>query len=390
MVKKIYIIAGEASGDFIGAKLIEQLQGINHTIIFKGIGGEMMNKAWGKNNVTSLFPISEIAIMGFIEVFFKIFRLKKLINKTIADITSFQPDVLITIDSLGFNKRVVSALRKNKTNLKYVHYVAPSVWAWKPERAKEIAKLYDYQLCLFDFEPSYFNKYNVKTVFVGHPIIESGAENGNAKNIINKYNLDENYRYIILMPGSRISEISRLLPIFIQVAKKIQEKLPNTAFILPTILHLKPYISTYLNDKNLNYLIIDNIQDKYDSFSLAKLAIVASGTATLELSLAKLPCIVAYKVNYLTAKIVRFLVKIKYASIINIINNKEIIKEFIQEKCTVEAITEESLKLLAVAHTNTSTMDKAIDKTLKQLGYLNFIPSQKAAGIIEDILNQLE
>ncbi|MDR2008675.1 MAG: lipid-A-disaccharide synthase, partial [Alphaproteobacteria bacterium] len=290
-MKKIYIIAGEPSGDFIGAKLIKQLKALNADISFKFIGGVQMEKELAS---PSLFPISQIAIMGFIEVISKIFNIKKLMAKTIADIKEFNPDMIITIDSLGFNGRIVKTLRKDGSlkNTIFTHYVAPSVWAWKPGRAKKLAKIYDYLLCLFDFEIPYFEKVGLKTFAVGHPIVESGADLGNKERLIAKYNLSPEKKYIVLMPGSRMGEVSRLLPIFLGVAQNLKEKYDNIAVIIPTLEYLKPYIAEHIKDA----LIITDTQDKYDSFNLAEMAIVASGTASLELSIANLPCIVAYRV----------------------------------------------------------------------------------------------
>ncbi|MCL2566848.1 MAG: lipid-A-disaccharide synthase [Alphaproteobacteria bacterium] len=389
MSKKIYIIAGEPSGDFIGAKLIAQLKLLDKNITFKFIGGCMMEKELGSS---SLFPISQIAIMGFIEVISKIFSIKKLMKNTVEDIKSFNPDMIITIDSLGFNKRIIKQLKNMKDkglgfqNTIFTHYVAPSVWAWKPGRAKELAKIYDYLLCLFDFEIPYFEKHGLKTFSVGHPIVESGADLGVGTRLIQKYNLNPSKRYILLMPGSRMGEVSRLLPIFLQTANNLKEKYGNIAIIIPTLQYLKPFIEQHT--QNFNALIITDTQDKYDSFNLADLAIVASGTATLELSIANLSCIVAYKVNYLTSKIAGLLIKVKYASIINIISNEEIIKEFIQEKCTVDNLSLCGIKMLQCIENGTFQESHAkILRILQNLGYNEFIPSKKAAELIIDILN---
>lgn len=392
MSKKIYIIAGEPSGDFIGSKLIRQLKISNDNIRFKFIGGDLMEK---ETQEKSLFPISNIAIMGLLEVLSKVFTIKKLMKKTIEDIKEFQPDMIITIDSLGFNGRIIKELKKQRDmgadfkNTKFVHYVAPTVWAWKPKRAEKLASIYDYLLCLFDFEIPYFTKHGLKTFSVGHPIIESGADKGNKEDLIKKYNLDENKRYILLMVGSRMGEASRLLPIFSEVAHQLQDKYGDVEVIIPTLSHLKGFIEKSIVNTLPNALVITDHQEKYDAFNLASMAIVASGTATLELSLAQVPSIVAYKVNWLTSKIARILIKIKYASIINIIANKEIIKEFIQQDCTVDNLTKASIKILNNSEkANFEKNHSKVFNILKELGYNNFTPSVKASNIIIDILNK--
>lgn len=333
----------------------------------------------------TLFPMENIAIMGLIEVLSKVFVIKKLIKKTILDIQKFQPDMVITMNSLGFNKRVALGI-KNTTKAKLVHYVAPTVWAWKPKRAKEISTIFDYLLCLFDFEIAYFKKEGLKTFAVGHPIIESGAENGSKEALINKYKLNPNDNFILLMPGSRSGEIKRLLPIFTKVASNIQAKYPNTCFIMPTVEHLKKTVKAYMQNAKVKSLVITGLENKYNSFAVASLALVASGTVTLELSLAKIPTVVAYKVNPITGILAHILIKIKFASIINIIANREIIKEFIQEDCQVSKITKFLLKILKQNKYYTKQDHRKILNILNNLGYNNYVPSEKAAKIICKIL----
>ena len=381
MKKKFYIIAGESSGDFIGAKLMHQLKKIYPEIQFKGVGGPQM----AAEGLSSLFPMENIAVMGLIEVLSKVFTIKKLIKKTTLDIQKFQPDMLITIDSLGFNKRVALAV-KHTTKAKLVHYVAPTVWAWKPKRAKEISTIFDYLLCLFDFEIAYFKKEGLKTFAVGHPIIESGADYGSSEVFLKKYKLNPTDNFILLMPGSRSGEIKRLLPIFTKVASNIQAKYPNTCFIMPTVEHLKKPVKTYMQTAKVNSLVITGLENKYNSFALAKLALVASGTVTLELSLAKVPTVVAYKVNPITGLLAHMLIKVKFASIINIIANREIIKEFIQGNCQVNKISKFLLKILQYNKYYTKQDHRKILNILHNLGYNNYVPSEKAAQIICKIL----
>jgi lipid-A-disaccharide synthase len=385
---KIYIIAGEPSGDFIGYSLIKQfLKNETIKVDFFGVGGSLMQSLVDSKNqqvFNSLFDIKNIAIMGFVEIIFKIFKIKKLINTVAKDIIKINPDVVITIDSLGFNKRVISKI-KNKTSAKLIHYVAPTVWAWKPKRVYEIAKLFDGLLCLFEFEKKYFETL-IPTYIVGHPIIESEISKGNKEHFLTKYNLTDNKTYVLLMPGSRITEVSRLLSIFIETTKKLKEKYPNLHILLPTVPHLYDYIKTYVNSKDLkNITIINNIADKYNSFKLSKLAIIASGTASLETSLAGIPTIVAYRVNFISYIIANLLIKIKYASIINIISNKQIIPEFLQYNCTVKNLYQASINILDNKNSNNN---KEIFEIMENLGYNKFVPSYIAMNYILDIINK--
>jgi lipid-A-disaccharide synthase len=381
--KTVYLIAGESSGDFIGSKLIEQLKKQNPNINFIGIGGPLMVE----QGLTPLFDIKEIAIMGLVEVLSKAFKIKRLIKQTIEDIKKAQPDIIVSIDALGFNYRVLKEIKdwqrtKEKKSV-LIHYVAPTVWAWKPKRVKKVAEVYDYLFCLFDFELPYFEKAsNLKTYFVGHPIVESGADKGLAENFYNKYNIIKDKKIILLMPGSRHGEVSRLLPIFIDCAEKLKKKYKDLEVVIPTVAHLKDFVKQTLSKYKVNYLVIGKTEDKYNAFAAAKLAIVASGTVSLELGLAKVKTIVAYKVNPITAFIAKVLLKIKYASIINLMADDLIIKEFIQEKCSVENICTEATFLLE----NKELIDNRITQVMRSLGQDTFVPSKNAADIIINIL----
>ncbi|MDO4975043.1 MAG: lipid-A-disaccharide synthase, partial [Alphaproteobacteria bacterium] len=221
-MKKIYIIAGEPSGDFLGACVLQELQKYSDFEIF-GVGGNLMKT----KGLKSLFDIKEISVGGLVEVIPHIFHIKTLINKTVNDIIAKNPDVLFTIDSPGFCFRVAKLVRKKNPNIKLIHLVAPSVWAWRQGRAKGISKLYDHLLTLFDFEPKYFTKFGLKTTFVGHPAIEYFEENDYSKEDT-----------LLLLPGSRKQEIESLLPIFLNVS----EKLSFEKIIIPTLPSLLPIL----------------------------------------------------------------------------------------------------------------------------------------------------
>ncbi|MEM7617378.1 MAG: lipid-A-disaccharide synthase [Pseudomonadota bacterium] len=316
---KIYIIAGEASGDFIGSKLINAINEINKdstdNIIFKGIGGEKMQTA----GITSLFPMHDISLIGFAEVIPHIFKIKKHINNTLKDIIDFQPDILITIDSPGFCVEIAKRLKYNPKfnpkvkNLKFIHYVAPTVWAYKAGRAKKFAKLFDYLLVLLPFEPPYFEKHNLKTYFVGHPIIEKQQITVKKSDFRKKHNIAEDEILISMLPGSRKSEIKRLMPIFLKAIEIFAAKtnVKYTIFI-PTLTNLKTLLKQELSGLTSNYIISTDNADKYNAFAASNFALCKAGTSSLELAIAQLPMIVGYKVNYITYLIIKAMIKIKY------------------------------------------------------------------------------
>jgi lipid-A-disaccharide synthase len=319
-MKKIYIIAGEASGDFLGAGVIRELKKNLKDIEIIGVGGPLMDAEGLKK---SLFDIKEISVGGLFEIIPHILKIKRLINKTVEDILETKPEVLLTIDSPGFSFRVTKMLRKQKTNIKMVHLVAPSVWAWRKGRAKKISKLYDELLTLFDFEPKYFIKHGLKATFVGHAAIEKFDETEKQREDI-----------LLLMPGSRVQEIKSLLPIFVEASKTMS----FSRIVIPTLKHLEPLINTIVGQKKIE--IISEENEKIKLYQTAKLAIVASGTATLELALTGCPMIVCYKLSNITYKILKMLVKVKYISLVNIILNKAVVPELIQSDCNSHKILE--------------------------------------------------
>jgi lipid-A-disaccharide synthase len=362
---KIYIIAGEASGDIYGAKLIQQLKTISpEPIEFYGIGGDKMKEA----GFNSLFDMSEISIMGFAEILPHLGNILGRIDDTVADIYEKQPDIVITIDSPGFTTRIAKRLRsgedgtekvfkkilsKNKDrepiefqpfNGKLVHYVAPTVWAYKPKRAEKFAKLFDHLLVILPFEPPYFEQEGLPCTYIGHPIVETQFPlNGNQ--FKQKYGIGENETVISLMPGSRRGEINRLLPIFTE-AVSLLARIDNPVIVIPTIPSLKAEVEHMVAPNSIKTIVLDNEKDKLASYKAASAAIVKSGTGSLEVALAGCPMVIGYKVNYISYRIIKSLVKIKYANLINLILDEEIIPEFLQNYCTPYLISQSVDKIL--------------------------------------------
>lgn len=317
MSRKIYIIACEPSGDFLGAALLKQLKTLDLDIFI--IGGTLMEEQGFK----SMLDISELAVCGIIELIPHLRKINQLIKKTIEDIEQKKTDILLTIDSPGFNFRVARLIKKRNKKIKLIHFVAPSVWAWRPKRAKKMAKIYNKLLTLFDFEHQYFEKYGLETHFIGHPAIEYFEE----------FNEKNKENFILLMPGSRQQEIKLLLPIFLKSVENYDQK----KIIIPTLPHLIPQIKSIIKDSEIGIETDENT--KRNLFRNAKFAIVSSGTATLQLALSNCPMIVCYKLSNFTYKLLKFIVKTRYISLVNIILNEKIVPELIQENCTPENIS---------------------------------------------------
>lgn len=337
--KKIFIIAGEASGDFLGKNLLNNLKLKHANLEFRGIGGAQM----AKEGLFSIFPMQEISVMGFFEVLPKLPAILKRINQTKKAIENFKPDVVVTIDSPGFCLNIAKFV-KHKLKIPVVHYVAPSVWAWKPGRAKKIAKKIDHLLCLLPFEPPYFLKHGLKATFVGHPV--TGIDLPNDTNFRTMHGISREATLVCILPGSRISEIRNLLHIFLDAVSK----LPLTRrieVIIPTLPHLKEVIEKELAEASINVKIITSDTQKWQAFMQSSIALAASGTVSLELAHVGVPQVIAYKTNMFTYILAKILVKTKFVSLVNILSNEKVIPECLQKECNADYLAQQLEKILA-------------------------------------------
>ena len=339
---KIYMIAGEDSGDLIGSGLMKELKKIsNQPIRFLGIGGIKMKE----EGLEEIFEMSKLSIMGIFEVLGSIFKFLNLIKITKNSIFSSKPDILITIDSPGFNLRIQKATSSMK-NLKRIHYVAPSVWAWKSYRAKEMSRFLDLLLVLFPFEKKYFSSEGLDTKFVGHAVLYDIIKNNKLNKNLNIKQLDLNNLKIVLLPGSRKNEIKKILPVLIKVSEELSVHFKNIKFFIVTQKLHKEYIETKLSSSNISYNLTDDSNKKYEIYSKVDLALCASGTVSLELACLSTPMIVVYKMNWVTYLIVKSMVKINTVSIVNIILEKNIIPEYLQYNASVKNLVNASKNLI--------------------------------------------
>lgn len=380
----VYLIAGEPSGDMLGVRLMRALRAIEPNVEFAGVGGENMESA----GLKSLFDITDLAIMGLAEVIPSIPKVLRHIKETVADIALKKPDVVITIDSWSFSARVHKALRKKGIKVLQMHYVAPQVWAWKKGRAKTMHKYIDRLLTLFPNEPAYFTPHGLKTDFVGHPVIESSMIKADGNDFRKKYNIPETAEIALLLPGSRHNEVANLLPAFLETAALLKAKHPNLYFVLPTVKTVENRVKKMLTEHTTDVLVVKTQEDRYAAARAAKMAIAASGTVALELAIVDVPHLVAYKAPKITAWLVRHISNIKYVNLTNILLDKPIIPELLQEDCT-------TAKLLATAEDLLNSSSVLYQKEIsgfhelrKVLGFGETKPSQKAAEIILNAINK--
>ena len=330
-MKKIFILTGEPSGDKLASKVISKLQKNNPNIEYSCVGGTHLDSL----GIKSIFDLKEITYIGFTSVFLNIFKIKNKINKTVEEIIKFNPDILFSVDSPDFTLRIAEKVKKLNNKIKTIHYVAPQIWVWREGRVKKFKKFLDHVLLLFDFEKKFFDKENIPNTFVGHPLLEQDSmDKIDLSNFISK-----DKKIISIFPGSRSSEVNLLLPILIDFINLMNTKFDNFIFVLHATDENKNLISDKINYYNLkNVEAISDESIKKQILNKSTFAVSKSGTVSLEICNAKVPSIIIYKMNFLNFLIVKMLVKIKFANIINIINNKEIIPELIQKECNAKEI----------------------------------------------------
>ena len=376
-MKKIFILTGEPSGDKLASKVISKLKNNNPNIEYSCVGGTHLNSL----GIKSIFNLKEITYLGFTSVLFNIFKIKTKINRTIEEIIKFNPDILFSVDSPDFTLRVAEEVKKLNKKIKTIHYVAPQVWIWREGRVKKFKKFLDHVLLLFNFEKKYFDKENISNTFVGHPLLEK--ENRNKIDITCIIPRDK--KIIPLFSGSRLSEVNLLLPILVSFIHLMNKKFDNFLFVFHSTDEYKNLINERLkisNLKNIQVISDDNIKSQILSSSV--FAVAKSGTVSLEICNAKVPSIVIYKINMINYMIMKFLVKVKFANIINIINNKEIIPELLQGKCNAKEIYNSVNYLLSHPNLLKSQLDD-IAKTLKNIR-LDTSSSEKIANILTEYL----
>ncbi len=376
-----FLVACEPSGDLLGARLMSALRKItNGNVRFEGVGGERM-QAEGLN---TLFQQSELALIGLIEILPKIPHILKRLKETADAVKYIKPCAVITIDGPDFSFRLAKKLQKE--NIPLIHYVAPTVWAWRPGRAKKVAKLYDHLMAILPFEPPYFEKVGLPCTFVGHTVMEQGADKGDAARFHAEMKIPENMKIITVLPGSRRSEIKRLAPIFGETLKQLQPFTEGFKVIVPTIPQVLDFLSPYLKNWPIKPVVLLGDQQKYDAFAASHVALAASGTVALELALAGTPHIIAYKLNMLTVVLYRWMIKVKFANLTNLLLNKLVIPEFLQINCTPEKMSKALFDLWS-DEIPRNAQRKAFAEVKAMLTNGTMPPSEKAARVVCEVAN---
>ena len=350
-MKKIFVLTGEPSGDKLASKVVANIKNSKPDIEYLSVGGEYL-KALG---IKSLYDLNEVTYLGFTKVLLNIFKIKKKIDETVNKIIEFNPDVLFSVDSPDFTLRVAERVKKLKSNIKTIHYVAPQVWVWREHRVKKLKNFLDHILLLFPFEKQYFEKENINCTFVGHPLLEDNEKNKiDIKNVIS-----DDKKIISIFSGSRSSEINVLTPILLKFIKMMKEKYNDIHFIFHTTNEHRETVKNLISKEDIkNYDVISD--EKVKSYILKKstFAVAKSGTISLEICNANVPSIIIYKINFINFFIVKMLIKVKFANIINIAAGKEIIPELLQDKCNAKSIFNKVDEFLTNPDLSTNQIDQ--------------------------------
>ena len=338
-MKKIFILTGEPSGDKLASTVISKLKSQNPDIEYLSVGGNHLKQL----GINSIFNLNEITYLGFTSILFNIFKIRNKINQTVNEIIKFNPDILFSVDSPDFTMRVAERVKKINTNIKTIHYVAPQVWIWRKNRVKKIKKFIDHILLLFDFEKKYFDAENIKNTFVGHPLIESIKDN---KKIIENI-IPKDKKIISIFPGSRKSETDILLNILINFIKLMNKKHNEFYFYFHATDENKNLIFSEIKKSNIeNVDVVSDEVIKSKILSNSIFAVAKSGTVSLQVSNSNIPSIIIYKLSFINFLIFKMLVNVKFANIINIINNREVIPELLQNECNADEIYRSVIYLL--------------------------------------------
>ena len=381
-----FLIAGEASGDELGASLMRALRDrLDGAVRFMGVGGDAMER----EGLRSLFPISEMAVMGIFEILPKAPGLLRRISQTTEAAWQAQPDAVITIDSKAFTMRVQKRLHARRAKHggvgpRLIHWVPPTVWAWRPGRAKVIARYLDRLLCLYPFEPPFFEPYGLASTFVGHPAAVQPV--GNAAAFRGRFRLPAGAPVLGVMPGSRPGEVKRLLPVFEEVVRRLASRYHGLRVVIPTVSYVADQVREGTASWKAPVTLVTDTRYKYDAFAACQVALAASGTVTLELTLAGVPTVVAYKVNGLSGAIARRLVDPEAVVLTNKLMAKRVIPQFLQENCTPDQLTIAVERLFddPRARAEQGASSEAVRNLLLPDGWN---PGQAAADAVLDELN---
>ena len=373
-VPRVFLLAGEPSGDLLGARLMAALKAeTDGGVSFLGLGGDEM----AAEGLDSLFPIDELAVMGLVEVVPHLRRVHQRIRQTVAAAGAARPDILVSIDSPAFTLEIGRRLKGQGFPL--VHYVAPSVWAWKPWRARRMAGYLDHLLTLLPFEPPYFEKHGLATTFVGHPAVEAGIPpRGAGAAFRAERGIPEDATVLCVLPGSRRGEVARLAPIFGDTLRILASSRPGIRVLVPTLRPVAEMVRDAVRSWPVPSEVVEGTAAKHLAFAAAEAALAASGTVAVELAVAGVPAVVAYRVNPLTAILAARMIRVEHVSVVNLLLERELQPELLQGRCTAKNLAAAVKRLLDEPEARRAQLE-GYALAIKHLGHDGAPPSHRAA-----------
>jgi len=378
----IFIITGEPSGDALGGALIAALRRrVGDGLRIAGIGGERMRE----QGIDSLAPLSDLAIAGVTEVVPRAPVIFRHVRSAVAAIRAAQPDAVVTIDSSGFSWRIAQRLRRQGERLPLIHYVAPMVWAWRAGRARRMARWYDHLLALLPFEPLYFRQVGLECTYVGHPVIDSGAGQGDGERFRVAHGIPPDELVLTVLPGSRLGEVRRLMPIFAETLRLVEAQVGAFRAVIPTVETVAEAVAEGVRDWPGRPIVSRGDAAKYDAFAASRAALAASGTVALELAMARLPMTVAYRLSRPTEILLDRVLKVRTVNLVNLILGRSVVAEHLGPHCTPERLSA-SLAELIRDELVRATHREGYDAAIRLLGAGELSPSLRAADKILEII----
>ena len=378
----IFFVTGEPSGDALGGALIAALrQRTGGMLRIAGIGGERMRE----QGLESLVPMEDLAIMGVAEVLPRAPIILRRVHQTVKAIRALRPDAVVTIDSSGFTWRVAHGLRRRGNSWPLIHYVAPMVWAWRAGRARRMARWYDHLMTLLPFEPPYFERVGLSCRYVGHPVLEGGADRGEGHRFRTMYGLDDHDLLIAVLPGSRRGEVRRLLPIFGSALEILATKIGAFRVVVPTVATVTEVVADAVGAWPGSPIVVLQPRDKYDAFAASSAALAASGSVALELALARLPMVVGYRLNPLTEAFLGRALKVRQVNLVNLLLGEPLVPELLGPNCTPQRVAAALVEIIEDERVRAAHRS-GYDEVVRRLDSDGMPPSLRAADQILELV----
>lgn len=382
----IFLVAGEPSGDVIGGRLMAALKAqTGGRVRFAGVGGEAM----AAEGLDSLFPIAELSVMGLVEVLPHLPRLLRRLRQTADTAMAARPAAVVTIDSPGFTLRLARRLRRRGIASPLIHYVAPQVWAWRPGRARHLAREIDHLLTLLPFEPPLFEVHGLAATFVGHPAVEPSNGEPDGAAFRARHGIPADAPLVCILPGSRAGEVKRLLPVFGAALRRLAADRPGLRAAVPSITHLADDVTAQVRDWAVPTTVLAGPAEKAAAFAAADAALAASGTVAVELAVAGLPSVIAYRVSPVSAALARRLIRVDYVSLPNLVLGREVQPERLQERCTPKGLAEALAPLLEDGEARQRQL-AGCREAARALGLGGTAPSERAADAVLSLIDAAE